>query len=311
MKTINNPNQIASIGRTNNPNPIASTGRINFKKVISAILLFSLLFFFLLAGANSLQAQERKTGWFVGLSPYAMDLNLKKTTRQTTNFSSTGTIVYDATVPNFAFNNTHTIQFGGGGGDNLAVANAAVADAIQLCREGALPNTTVDAGFTDPDTIYLNIYDETTDLTDNLSQLLTNTPTTTSDISEADCKNFFEADLPASSTSTSDVESSKTQSLQGTGIEFGYDFEKYSLSFNQLQWSGGDDKLQAQMLLFRYFLPYALSVGGGFASAKLDTEFGSDSGTAPVFNFGYDYPITKNFQISLSYTFGSQPCGAG
>ena len=79
----------------------------------------------------------------------------------------------------------------------------------------------------------------------------------------ADCKNFFEADLPASSTSTSDAqESSKTQSLQGTGIEFGYDFEKYSLSFNQLQqWSGGDDKLQAQMLLFRYFLPYALSVG--------------------------------------------------
>ena len=119
----------------------------------------------------------------------------------------------------------------------------------------------------------------------------------------ADCKIFFEADLPASSTSTSDVESSKTQSLQGTGIEFGYDFEKYSLSFNQLQWSGGDDKLQAQMLLFRYFLPYALSVGGGFASAKLDTEFGSDSGTAPVFHFGYDYPITKNFQISLSYAW--------
>ena len=51
------------------------------------------------------------------------------------------------------------------------------------------------------------------------------------------------------------------------------------------------------------FLPYALSVGGGFASAKLDTEFGSDSGTAPVFHFGYDYPITKNFQISLSYTW--------
>ena len=62
----------------NNPNPIASTGRINFKKVISAILLFSLLLFSLLAGANSLQAQERKTGWFVGLSPYAIDLNLKK-----------------------------------------------------------------------------------------------------------------------------------------------------------------------------------------------------------------------------------------
>ena len=64
------------------------------------------------------------------------------------------------------------------------------------------------------------------------------------------------------------------------------------------------------MLLFRYFLPiqllgchHQLSVGGGFASAKLDTEFGSDSGTAPVFHFGYDYPITKNFQISLSYAW--------
>ena len=68
--------------RTNNPNPIASIGRTNFKKVISAILLLSLLLFSLLAGANSLQAQERKTGWFVGISPYAMDLNLKKTTRQ-------------------------------------------------------------------------------------------------------------------------------------------------------------------------------------------------------------------------------------
>ena len=141
-----------------------------------------------------------------------------------------------------------------------------------------------------PDIISLFSYDETTDLTGSLSQLLTNTPPTaigasTSDQAEAAlrCKAFFAADLSTSSTSTSDEESSKTQSLQGTGIEFGYDFEKYSLSFNQLQWSGGDDKLQAQMLLFHYFLPYALSMGGGFASANLDTEFGSDSGTAPPF----------------------------
>ena len=235
----------------------------------------------------------------------------KQTTRQTTNFSSTGTIVYDATVPNFALNDTHTERFSATGGDNLAVAIAARNDAIQLCREGAVPAVTSDDmrnGLSvGRDIISLDSYDETTDLTDGLSQLLTNTPATTIGTSTSDqadaalrCKAFFEADL---STSASDVESSKTQSLQGTGIEFGYDFEKYSLSFNQLQWSGGDDKLQAQMLLFRYFLPYALSVGGGFASAKLDTEFGSDSGTAPVFHFGYDYPITKNFQISLSYAW--------
>ena len=276
-------------------------------KIALATILLGFLFVGL--GGASLQAQERKTGWFVGISPYAMDLNLEKTTRQTTrkttNFSSTGgAIIYDATVPNFALNDTHTNRFSTDGGDRLAVAIAAAADAEYLCREGAVPVITMeDQPGIGIDTISLFSYDETTDLTGSLSQLLTNTPETTSGISAADCKAFFEADLPAPSTSTSDVESSKTQSLQGTGIEFGYDFEKYSLSFNQLQWSGGDDKLQAQMLLFRYFLPYALSVGGGFASAKLDTEFGSDSGTAPVFHFGYDYPITKNFQISLSYAW--------
>ena len=298
---------------TNNPNPIASIGRINFKKVISAILLFSLLLFSLLAGANSLQAQDRKTGWFVGISPYAMDLNLEKTTKnnqtkQAIFLGLLGTIIYDATVPAERFG-TDTGLAGG----RLAIAIAAAADAIHLCQEGAIPVITagdVHASNPPPDTISLISYNGTTeDITDGLSQLLTNTPPTTIGNSTSDqaaaaplCQAFFEADLSTSSTSTSDV-GSKTQSLQGTGIEFGYDFEKYSLSFNQLQWSGGDDKLQTQMLLFRYFLPYALSVGGGFASAKLDTEFGSDSGTAPVFHFGYDYPITKNFQISLSYAW--------
>ena len=163
-------------------------------------------------------------------------------------------------MPNFALNDTHTERFSATGGDNLAVAIAARNDAIQLCREGAVPAVTSDDmrnGLSvGRDIISLDSYDETTDLTDGLSQLLTNTPATTIGTSTSDqadaalrCKAFFEADL---STSASDVESSKTQSLQGTGIEFGYDFEKYSLSFNQLQWSGGDDKLQAQMLLFRY-----------------------------------------------------------
>ena len=315
------------------------------KKITAKITTTALLFFVALFTLTTcLVAQEpgqaRKTGWFVGLSPYAMDLNLEKTTRQTTRQTTRRTtevsriveaIIYDATVPNFASDDNHTNKFYTSTGVpievSLLIAIAAGENAIQLCREGAVPViTTGDVGsgghILTPDTITLHTYNETTeDITDGLSQLLANTPPatintgSTSDQAAAAlrCKDFFEADLPTNSTtsilhttsptSTSDVESSKTQSLQGTGIEFGYDFEKYSLSFNQLQWSGGDDKLQAQMLLFRYFLPYALSVGGGFASAKLDTEFGSDSGTAPVFHFGYDYPITKNFQISLSYAW--------
>ena len=50
-------------------------------KVALATILLG--FLFVGWGGASLQAQDRKTGWFVGISPYAMDLNLEKTTRQT------------------------------------------------------------------------------------------------------------------------------------------------------------------------------------------------------------------------------------
>ena len=56
-------------------------------KVALATILLG--FLFVGWGANSLQAQERKTGWFVGVSPYAMDLNLEKTTRQKSEISRT------------------------------------------------------------------------------------------------------------------------------------------------------------------------------------------------------------------------------
>ena len=287
----------------NKPNPIDKMKTINFKTVILAVLLFSLLLFSLLlfslaGGVNNLQAQERKTGWFVEVNPYAMDINLKKTNKQSKGYA----ISYDATVPNFYLNATHTAKFDVSGNDELAGVNAAMADAIFLCQNGEIPiPATVSTSI--PPNISLGQYDEITSTMDDLRQILAGTQYTRAE--EADipsCKAFFEAALPPSAaTPAREEESSKTQSLKGTGIQFGYNFEKYSLSFNQLQWSGGEDKLQAQVLFVHYFLPYALSVGGGFASAKLDTELGSDSGTALAFRFSYDYPITKNFQIQLGY----------
>ena len=159
-------------------------------KVALATILLG--FLFVGWGGASLQAQERKTGWFVGVSPYAMDLNLEKTarqtTRQTTEVSGTaGAIIYDATVPNFALDDLHRNNFITSSveipiADRLVVANAAREDAIQLCREGAVPVITtgdVHGSNPPPDTIVLDSYDETTSLTDDLSQLLTNTPPTT------------------------------------------------------------------------------------------------------------------------------------
>ena len=76
-------------------------------------------------------------------------------------------------MPNFALDATHLSQFYTvteiSLEDRLAVAIAAREDAIQLCREGAFPETTSDyeplAGTVAPDTISLESYNETTDLT--------------------------------------------------------------------------------------------------------------------------------------------------
>ena len=102
-------------------------------------------------------------------------------------------------MPNFALNDTHTNRFSTDGGDRLAVAIAAAADAEYLCREAAVPVITMEDQLgIGIDTITLFSYDETTDLTGSLSQLLTNTPPTaigasTSDQAEAAlrCKAFL------------------------------------------------------------------------------------------------------------------------
>ncbi len=282
-----------------------------------AVFLVGLLFS-LVAGVGNLQAQERQQGWFVGVSPFVMDVKLKKTSRRVSEertvvsevvSKAVSAISYDANVPNFASNTLHTQRFGGVDGDNLAVAMAAIADAISLCQNGAIPIKGIA-------TIGLNSYDATESLIDDLSQLLQNTPAISVGSSTTDqaaaarrCQTFFASGLdpsgpvttvlPEYTTKLPDKTTEETSKLKGTGISFGFNFEKYSLSFNQLQWSAGDDKLQAQVLLARYFLPYGLSVGGGLASAKLGTVFGSASGTAPALHFAYNRAITKNLQLQV------------
>ncbi len=306
------------------------------KSVVLPLIIFTAAFLFFYTNVGNLQAQEvnqaRQQGWFVGVSPFVMDVKLKKTSRITgeerTEVSElvsedVGATSYHATVPNFASDDRHMNQFAGGS-SALAVANTAIAAAISLCKEGKTPTTDIEP--TDRrgnigvgrDTIYLINYATTDNFTgdlDGLRQLLIDTTPTTIDSGATGqaaaaplCRAFFESALSPSDpmTNTSedttklpDKTTEETSKLKGTGISFGFNFEKYSLSFNQLQWSAGDDKLQAQVLLARYFLPYGFSVGGGLASAKLDTSFGSASGTAPALHFGYNRAITKNLQIQV------------
>ena len=169
--------------------------------------------------------------WFIGTfslgwgaqCKHKREKHLEKTTRQTTRQTTRRTtedsriveaIIYDATVPNFASDDNHTNKFYTSTGVpievSLLIAIAAGENAIQLCREGAVPVITIgDVGsgghILTPDTITLHTYNETTeDITDGLSQLLANTPPATIDTGSTSdqaaaalrCKDFFEADLP-------------------------------------------------------------------------------------------------------------------
>ena len=80
-------------------------------------------------------------------------------------------------------------------------------------------------------------------------------------------------------------------------MQLGYNFEKFRVSLNSHLWSAGENKLDSQLLLLDYFLPYGLYAGGGFGTAKLDTSIGSASKTAPALHFGYQHNFTNNFSL--------------
>ena len=88
-------------------------------------------------------------------------------------------------------------------------------------------------------------------------------------------------------------------------MQLGYNFEKFRVSLNSHLWSGQENKqeskqaskLNSQLLLLDYFLPYGLYVGGGFGMAKLDTDIGSASKTAPALHFGYQLNFTNSFSL--------------
>ena len=121
------------------------------------------------------------------------------------------------------------------------------------------------------------------------------------------CHNYFQG-LAASfspsltgtfldSTSLSFSTTSENTPLTGNGLQLGYNFEKFRVSLNSHLWSAGESKLDSQLLLLDYFLPYGLYAGGGFGTAKLDTSIGSASKTAPALHFGYQHNFTNNFSL--------------
>ena len=265
------------------------------QKITTTALLFFLALFTL---TTCLIAQEsgqaRKTGWFVGVSPYFLGAEIKTTTEHTTLTEryTTGTRTLDAT--DVTFTASHVNRAEGVSSDGSWVYSSGYNDmAINAVRD------ICEDGIYDGDANNYNA--QNFDATSNTDLVAT----ANTDVSA--CFNHFQG-LAASfspsltgvivdSTSLSFSTTSENTPLTGNGLQLGYNFEKFRVSLNSHLWSAGENKLDSQLLLLDYFLPYGLYAGGGFGMAKLDTSIGSASKTAPALHFGYQHNFTNNFSL--------------
>ena len=263
-------------------------------KITATALLFFLAFFSLTTCLTAQESgQTRKTGWFVGVSPYFLGAKIKTTTENTTltEMVTEGTRNLIDTEVTFAASTTDQAEgITSGVGQRVYSSdydNIAMSAVLEVCE---------DATYTGAGTYSAISFDATS----NTDVVKANT-----DISA--CHNYFQG-LAASfspsltgtfldSTSSSFSTTSENTPLTGNGLQLGYNFEKFRVSLNSHLWSAGESKLDSQLLLLDYFLPYGLYAGGGFGTAKLDTSIGSASKTAPALHFGYQHNFTNNFSL--------------
>ena len=292
MKNIEVMKNITTIERT-------AMEKTTIQKVTAKITTTALLFFlalFTLTTCLIAQEQEtgqtRKQGWFVGVSPFSFVGTEIKTSRTTTTevdvaVGSAASFEYEATIDSLQ-NNTR-------GNPNGVITDAEaeqslIRGAIELCRQGAAttdrildanipldPDATVNTDYPDPNTVdyYIGYYGGTR--TDNEK---------TTEI----CHLPASAALPTvpNSTTPDPLSSESAISLQGAlAIQFGYNLEKYRVSLTSFSNKAGANRLTNNLVVADWFLAPGFYAGLGITSAKLETEIGSASQTAPAFNLGY------------------------
>ncbi len=278
-------------------------------KITLAILASLSCLLLLFAGVNNLQAQEaRQQGWSIGVSPFYLGAKIKTTTENTTltEVVTTRTRTVTADIE-FSGNTTSTFASvdatTGAEGITLAVHTlrttrsyssnydaTAIKAVLDICDDGS---------YNDEDrmgTYFTSVVQF--DATSNAVPPATDTD-------DAACYDYFQGIAASFSDLTGTVVdsalsrsvSSENTSLAGNGLQLGYDFEKFRVSLSLHQWSAGDNKLDSQIVLVDWHLPYGLYAGAGLAQAKLETNGGSDSKIAPAVHFGYKRNFSKNFSI--------------
>ncbi len=261
-------------------------------KITLAILASLSCLLLLFAGVNNLQAQEaRQQGWSIGVSPFYLGAKIKTTTENTTLRAvvTTGTRTLDSTSVTFSASTTDAVLKiinSSSTEESEADSEEAKKIVVDICEDGAYNGTG-------------SYFARQFDATSNAD------PTATATTDVALCFKHFQrlansfSDLTGTSVESdlSRSVSSENTSLNGNGLQLGYDFEKFRVSLSLHQWSAGDDKLNSQIVLVDWHLPYGLYAGAGLAQAKLETNGGSDSKIAPVVHFGYKRNFSKNFSI--------------
>ena len=225
-------------------NSITAIGKTTIQNITTKITTTALLFFLALFTLTTCliaqeSAQERKTGWFVGVSPYFLGAEIKTTTENTTLTEryTTGTRTLDAT--DVTFTASHVNRAEGVSSDGSWVYSSGYNDmAINAVRD------ICEDGIYDGDANNYNA--QNFDATSNTDLVAT----ANTDVSA--CFNHFQG-LAASfspsltgvivdSTSLSSSTTSENTPLTGNGLQLGYNFEKFRVSLNSHLWSAGENK---------------------------------------------------------------------
>ena len=278
------------------------------QKITTTALLFFLALFTL---TTCLIAQEsgqaRKTGWFVGVSPFSFVGAEIKTSRTTTTVVDTvagaASFEYEAAIGSNFINSTNGLT--NGAITDAEAQQSLIRGAIELCRRGtATTDRIVDNVPLDLTNPLNTDYPPTTDTRDFYIGYYGGN-------SEGVSKTTKICNLPASdtlppvpdATTIGPLESSESakKSLQGAlAIQFGYNLEKYRVSLTSFSNKAGANRLTNNVLLADWFLAPGFYAGLGITSANLETEIGSASQTAPAFNLGYARKI-GNLQLEAGY----------
>ena len=293
----------------------------------------------LLAGsfiAGNLQAQEkRETGWFVGTTPWSSPIQLEITqgsalasfTDKTDSIRSETTIdeittigagasvstEYEVELDESTIAKTEKTENGTVVGDAAAADIAYFKDIVaEICRKEVVGTVGEDNFATIPESAHPNLYwafrtGDTGNIATTEGCLLPEVNSVAS---------IDTASLETSSSTTTQHSSSSraitptgagitkvNKNLTGSSVHFGYNFEKFRVTFSDSRWNSGENKVQTQMVFADWFLPRDFYAGVGIANSSLATLGASDSSIKPVITFGKSRRLSQRFAIEIGFLY--------